>query len=140
MRLKMHRASLIPGGVQCKEIFTCFLSVILIISPINAAMSGDFMSHSESEQTSISADSAEIKNTSHHMHDMSNTIDHQLHNQENTTDTEKCPSECANCVYCSASNVTNNDSSLIFYTSLTPEFSKYFSKSNSSWLWKQQWF
>ena len=115
---------------QLYKSFAFFLSLILVISPINFAVSGDFISHADMQHESVS--DVNTINSDHHMHEMSAShIDEEQHssNISSNTSEEDCQSECANCVYCSASNVTSNDSTLMFYTSANPQISKYFSKS-----------
>jgi len=99
------------------------LAVILFTSPVNFVMAGDFMSHAEMTHETSSMD------VSHSNHEMSDSSDHQTHKQSHKTDQNNCQVECANCVYCSASNVSSFGNSLLFYSSSTPEAIKYFSQS-----------
>ena len=99
------------------------LAVILFTSPVNFAMAGDFMSHAEMTHENSSM------NVSHTNHEISDGSDHQSHKQNNKTDENNCQVECANCVYCSASNISSSDNSLLFYRSSTPEAIQYFAQS-----------
>ena len=102
--------------------FVWFLTFILVFSPISFAVSANFISHADMQHKTTSFTSSIDSN--HHMP----SSDHKTNLQINDSD-ETCQTECANCVYCSASNFTSDVTLLVFYSTANPEIIKYFSKS-----------
>jgi len=96
---------------------TWFLSVLLILAPINAAFASTMMSHSDMDKVSFSTIDL---NTTHDM--MAETETHH-HTQSNNMDDNSCKAECANCVFCSATSVISNYITLKFDN--TPRYENF---------------
>ena len=94
------------------------LTVLLLLAPVEAALSGDFYSHLG---TTDSSTSQLISTSIHHVEASKNlsSLGHQHGDHE--VDENSCQSQCANCVYCSAANVMSSSISLSVYESVAPE-------------------
>lgn len=100
------------------KILSVLLTVLLLLAPVEAALSGDFYSHLG---TADSSSEQVISASTHHMDVSKKLSSSDHHHGDHEVDENSCPSQCANCVYCSAANVMSNSISLSVYESVAPE-------------------
>ena len=113
---------------SARKIVSLLLALLMVLAPVSAVLASSNMSHGNSKVTHASEIQHEMQIVAMHHHDPKTSLHASSHHtfndnldsvvsisldntsKDNNHDTNEshCQDECANCVFCSTSTVTNN--------------------------------